>query len=292
MPESRAERLSRLSDLMTCLSRTRFVGDALRVVCSHTKHITGVDRVSIALLRSQGTCELYALDGTEGGLPQGSALPTADTLIGSCVERGSPLLTTNMEASGWVDVDMLAEMGMRAAMDLPLIASDTILGTLNTAAEDPDVYDEENTAILAQIASMLAVTLRALQSLDTLQVQSPYARPRATGVVHDDAPVDVQACVDAAIERARASGFASGISFTSRVEDTVPVAVLDLSSLEGALDDVTARAVAFTRTAAVTLVVSNDECDPEHIMISAKAPDTMVSISVKVWGAAPLNRVA
>jgi signal transduction protein with GAF and PtsI domain len=296
MPESGAgphiERLSRLSDLMACLSRTRFIGDALRVVCSHTKHITGVDRVTIALLRSRGTCELYALDGAEGELPLGSALPTADTLIGAAVKRGAPVTVTDLDATGWLDVEMLRDMGMRAAMDVPLIASDSILGTLNTAASDPDVYDAENSAMLVQIAAMLAVTLRALQTLDSFPVRAAFSGPIATSRPQDDSPVDMQPCLDTALERARASEFSTGIEFTGRVERTVPDAVVDLSALERALDDVAARAIAFTRSKAITLVISNHEHDAEHILVSAEAADTTVSISVKIGSGATLRRAA
>jgi GAF domain-containing protein len=64
--------------------------------------------------------------------------------------------TADCKYSDWVDVAHLQQMGVEAAIDVPLISSGRVIGTLNTGVTDQNVYYPEVEAMLLQIASVLA----------------------------------------------------------------------------------------------------------------------------------------
>ncbi len=158
--ERQAVRLTILNDLMIGLSQVKTARAAFKLVANKTKQIIGTERVSVALLNDQGRLELFALDGVEGAMSLGISFATTDhIMLGAVLDRNEPILVRDTSQSDWIDVQELYKMGLQATLDVPLVSSGQVIGTLNTATSNADIYTENSTQLLLQIASLLATTL-------------------------------------------------------------------------------------------------------------------------------------
>merc|ERR1719491_2633583 len=136
-----ATRLKKLNELVLALSQIHHLNEAYRVVAAYTREIIGAARVSVGVLRECGAwLDLYSVDGIQGTLSAGAAVPAADTMIGAVVARRAPIRVMDLGAVGWRDVQKLRSMGLRAAVCVPLMVHGRIIGTLNTALTDGARY--------------------------------------------------------------------------------------------------------------------------------------------------------
>ena len=176
---AQAHRLQKLNEMVVALTLAPRAEDAYKIVAIFTREIVGAVRVSISILgshmhdvvpkpeyREDGTVhyheddylEIFGLDGNEGAMPMGIHLPIQNTQIGHVAQTRSPVRVMDCGDCeyDWVDIQNLHEMGVAACVDVPLISSGRVMGTLNTGVTDADVYYPEVEQMLVQIAAVLA----------------------------------------------------------------------------------------------------------------------------------------
>ena len=172
---AQAHRLQKLNQLVVELSQVSKISMAYKIVAQYTREIVGAARVSIAILNEpagqEPFLEVYGLDGQEGALPMGICLPLHNTQVGRVVTTQKPVrvMDTGTHIPEWLDIKHLHSMGVMACVDVPLISSGRVLGTLNTGVTDPVVYYPEVEEILLQIASVLASAMEKDQLLQLAQ---------------------------------------------------------------------------------------------------------------------------
>jgi len=147
------------------------VAHAYKIVAEYTREIVGAARVSIALLElndvtNEQSLEIYGLDGKEGALKMGMKLPLQGTQVGHVVTSQQPVRVMDCANSSYVDCQKLAGMGVKACVDVPMISSGKVLGTLNTGVTDPAVYYPEVEYMLLQISSVLASAIEKERLLE------------------------------------------------------------------------------------------------------------------------------
>lgn len=172
---AQAHRLQKLNQLVVELSQVSEISEAYKIVAQYTREIVGAARVSIAILNEpagqEPFLEVYGLDGQEGALPLGIRLPLYNTQVGRVVTTQKPfrVMDTGTHNSEWLDIKHLHTMGVMACVDVPLISSGRVLGTLNTGVTDPVVYYPEVEEILLQIAAVLASAMEKDQLMQQAQ---------------------------------------------------------------------------------------------------------------------------
>lgn len=204
---AQAHRLQKLNEMVVALSLAPRVVDSYKIVAEYTREIVGAARVSISILGSfqhdhlipgptegedglfhyseDDYLELFGLDGNEGALPLGKQLPIGNSQIGYVAKTRRPVRVMdcgNCEYD-WVDIQHLHEMGMTACVDVPLISSGKMLGTLNTGVTDAAVYFPEVEQMLLQIAAVLANAMEKERLL--LAAQNAYEESKS-GVLRFD----------------------------------------------------------------------------------------------------------
>ena len=158
-----AERLTKLNDLVVALSQINKIDEAYKLVAQYTRVIVGtetVPRVSVALpTQDKKFLDTIALDGTAGSLPVGFKLPLQGTAPDTVIKTKKPLRIMDTASSKFIEMARLNQMGVKAAIVVPLMASGKVIGTLNTGTDDPSGFFPELEQILIQIASILASTI-------------------------------------------------------------------------------------------------------------------------------------
>jgi GAF domain len=204
---AQAHRLQKLNEMVVALSLAPRVKDAYKIIAQYTREIVGAARVSISILGShqdesisppiedndgnliysdQDYLEIYGLDGEEGALPMGLQLPIHKTQIGHVAMTRKPVRVMdcgNCEYE-WVDIENLHQMGVAACVDVPLISSGKVLGTLNTGVTDAAVYFPEVEQMLLQISAVLANAMEK----ERLLLAAQNAHRRAERPCSDGAP--------------------------------------------------------------------------------------------------------
>lgn len=165
---AQAHRLQKLNELVVALSQAPRVADAYKIVAQYTREIVGAARVSIALLvdDDKDVLEIYGLDGSEGALPLGMRVPIEGTQVGQVVTGRRPIRVMDCSTAEYGDCQKLSQMGVEACVDVPMISSGKVLGTLNTGVTDRAVYYPEVESMLLQISSVLASAIHKERLLE------------------------------------------------------------------------------------------------------------------------------
>lgn len=165
---AQAHRLQKLNELVVALSQAPRVADAYKIVAQYTREIVGAARVSIALLVDDDpdVLEIYGLDGREGALPLGMRVPLKGTMVGQVVTDCRPIRVMDCSTAEYGDCQKLSQMGVEACVDVPMISSGRVLGTLNTGVTDRAVYYPEVESMLLQISSVLASAIHKERLLE------------------------------------------------------------------------------------------------------------------------------
>lgn len=160
--EAQAEQLRQLNELGNALSETQTMNEAFAAVAQHVRGIIKQERMSATLLdRDKQKLELYAVDGRPGPIALGASYPVQGTAIGECVTRQKIMRLADLSASDYLENKGLLEQGLRSTLIVPLVSGRTVLGTLNMASSRVNAFDEQDEALLLQIAPLLASTIES-----------------------------------------------------------------------------------------------------------------------------------
>ncbi|HEX9921964.1 MAG TPA: GAF domain-containing protein [Anaerolineae bacterium] len=158
--EEQARALAQLNDLSKQLNQVDGENEIFRLIVTRTPDIIQADRVSIALLSDVGDdFEVLALQGETKVIPVGARVPMAGTAVGTCVREQRAVTIRDAAESEYLDAHRLAEQGLSSMICVPLVIGDRPVGSLNSAAKEPNVYRLRDESLAFQIASLLAAAI-------------------------------------------------------------------------------------------------------------------------------------
>lgn len=176
--ETQARRLRLINEMDEQLSRARDVDAVLKAVARFTPRIVVSDRVSVALLEdTRSSFELFALQGEDGVILVGTQVRLEGTAVGRCVQEKRVISTTTVRMRDYADLRQLAEQGIVSAMNVPLLVSGQVIGTLNVGSKTLNGYPERDENVLLQVGSILASTIENRRLFE--QMQTVLAETRA-----------------------------------------------------------------------------------------------------------------
>ncbi len=154
--EEQAKRLAELNRMASEMSAAHDMTTVYRIVATRTNNILRSDRSSIALLLPESdTFELFGLDGERGSIPLGTRLPLEGTWVGHIAGSGLPGLLGDMRGVDYPETRQLSEQGLLSSMNVPLMAGDEVIGTLNVASTRLNAFRNNDLNMLNQIGSLL-----------------------------------------------------------------------------------------------------------------------------------------
>ncbi len=175
---TREQRLSRMlrtvSEINQLIVRERAPQRLLQEACEHLVSGRGYDLAWIGLLQDDGqTIEAVASAGQQANLPQFASrldpLPGQPTCAASALRARRPLRIPQDEACA--DCPMLERCPQRISLALPLLHKEQPLGALVVDhAASSAFFDEEETALLQELANDLAHALASLRAARQQQI--------------------------------------------------------------------------------------------------------------------------
>ncbi len=171
--EEHARRQVLLNEMADQLNRMADLDQVLDATADTISQIFAADRVSVALLTAEGdSFEVLALRGADGAMPVGTRLPVEGTAIGMVVRENRLNVVPDTSDGGALDLNILAQQGVRSAMSAPLIVGGRALGVLNVGSERPHVYTQGDGHLLLQIASFLASAIENRRLFDEVRTRA------------------------------------------------------------------------------------------------------------------------
>lgn len=155
--------------LLTRLSRAQTEREAYHEVARALAFLTAVARVSLAVVCPDGqSVEVIALSGCAAELPQGKILPLEHTAMARALELRRSYAWRIGSHPEFLENDLLADPGLREAINFPLIVGESAIGTLNLAGGS---LHQNDLHTAYEVAAMLAATLERLKLVRRLAVE-------------------------------------------------------------------------------------------------------------------------
>jgi signal transduction histidine kinase len=157
----RTLRISVLNDLMNRLVSSDSLDDVLRGFAEGVARLVTFDSVAVSLLdRERGELDVIDVLGraTTGAPVRDTRLAIADTLAAAVLRTPRPLRVDDT-ASGEVPAAsrrLLASLGYRSALVVPLVAAGGAFGAVTLASREPRAFDDADAVVVEELARPLA----------------------------------------------------------------------------------------------------------------------------------------
>ena len=144
-----------------------------QLAARYISEVLKADRASIAIAHSTG----LVITGLNRDFPLmalGSAIPPERSGLGEVFSSGEARRWAQMSPE-LADQVVLARLGMRCSMAAPLVTSEGVIGTLQTARMTDRPFSERDLAMLEHIALLVAGSLQRVDLIEQLEEQSAAA---------------------------------------------------------------------------------------------------------------------
>jgi len=175
----RTELLESLVSVGQTINRTLNLDDVLEAI---TREAAGLGRAracSLQLLDATGEwLEVRAQHGAGKEYQQRPPLSVAESLMGSVVRRRKPMQEGDLQNSAQYQHAEIARLeGFVSLLSVPLVYSETCLGTLNVYTAAPHVFSNEEVSTLAALAELSAVAMEKARLYErTVDVEEQLRR--------------------------------------------------------------------------------------------------------------------
>lgn len=161
-------------------------------ICTRVADLFAFPTVWIGLKEPDGRIEPRAVAGEAAGFVTGARFRWDDTPegqgpSGEAVRTGKPQLVDALDdprVGPWRAV--AGSWGLGAALALPLVAGDRVLGVLSCYAARAGAFDEATVAPIARFADQVALSLVEAEQLERIELQTAALEATANAVVITD----------------------------------------------------------------------------------------------------------
>ncbi|CAG0946475.1 partial Cyclic di-GMP phosphodiesterase response regulator RpfG, partial [Anaerolineae bacterium] len=173
--ETRRRALERsiVSDVLRALNAALDVRQAFPAIVKGMRELTDCDRVSLMLLdETNENFVLAALDSPRAELSQGTRLPVSATAAATDILAARVHLTPDLTAETGFQVEaILDQAGYRACINLPLIAGEWVIGSLNLASRHAGGFTRAQLPPLLLIADAVAIAIENMHLFEAEQAR-------------------------------------------------------------------------------------------------------------------------
>lgn len=165
-PRNRDERLRRIEAVTdTALARLT-LDDLLVALLKRVGDLLEADTASVLLLdEPAGQLVVTASQGLEAGATQGFRLPVGEGFSGRIAAEQQPvILTEDQIDAATVRNPALREKGLQSLLEVPLIASGSLVGVMHVGSLRPRQFSQDDAELLQRVADRVALAVTARRS--------------------------------------------------------------------------------------------------------------------------------
>jgi NtrC-family two-component system sensor histidine kinase KinB len=157
----RVQEQATVASVVRALNASLDVEQAFPAVVEGLQLLTACDRVSMVLLDAENEEFIVAaLNTAVPGLEQDRTFPYSATASIPDLLTGRAHLTQDLTTESEYPIrQLLIQAGYRSAVNLPLVASDDVIGALNLGSKRESAFNQGQIPLLQQIADALAAAL-------------------------------------------------------------------------------------------------------------------------------------
>lgn len=167
-----SKQLKILHEIDRAILEENFSEKAVSNVLQYVRTLYASFRASLFIFNfKKKTATVMAVDADkESSLSQGAVFPI-DLFNAEALRDGKPLWIDDLKSSGKFSIveDLLKEKGISGYMSIPLISGGGLIGSLNLSGFTPDQLHSEETDIIEDLATSLAVAIRNMQLLKKIR---------------------------------------------------------------------------------------------------------------------------
>lgn len=161
-------------------------------ICTRVAELFEFSVVWIGLKQADGRIEPRAVAGEAAPFVAESEFrwddaPSGRGPSGEAIRTGRPQLVDGVDdprVAPWRE--SAASRGLGAALALPLVAGDRVLGVLTCYARRPGTFDAETSSPIARFADQVALSIRDAEELERLELRTAALEATANAVVITD----------------------------------------------------------------------------------------------------------
>ncbi len=174
------------------LLRREGLDTILARICTRVADLFGFPTVWIGLKMPDGRIEPRAVAGEAAGFVTRATFrwddaPEGHGPSGEAIRTGKPQLVDALDdprVAPWKESAGAWRLG--AALAVPLVASERVLGVLSCYAREPGTFDDATVAPIARFADQVALSLVEAEQLERIQLQTAALEATANAVVITD----------------------------------------------------------------------------------------------------------
>ena len=151
-----------LAGVSRTINSTLNLDEALSVITREACQLMNARMSSLMLVDDAGAhLELRASHGAGEAYTQKPPLSIAESLLGMVVRRRKPIQIENVQTSyQYQHVDIARREGLVSLVSVPLVFSDTAIGTLSVYTGSPYSFSNEEVRILSALAELSAIAIQ------------------------------------------------------------------------------------------------------------------------------------
>ena len=162
--QRQAQRMALLAHISEKITVADSLDEIYQIAANETTQLFPSDRVTLSLLNETGEkAQVIALGGDKGNVPIGVAQPISGSLTEKAVNSRKAVIIHDPSSD--------STKGINSSMIVPLISGTNVIGTINVASKQMNLYDDQDENLTFQVASLLSAAI---------ENKSLYAEQEAT----------------------------------------------------------------------------------------------------------------
>ncbi|MCD6384519.1 GAF domain-containing protein [Candidatus Sumerlaeota bacterium] len=158
--DKKAKQIALINEITQAINSELDLEETFRIIASELKKLVDYDRISVCFIEQDSNRAVFAyVEPSERELlPKGTHIGIENSNIGIAIRTGEIVIRDDISQSQEREEEpLLANIGMRSLIVVPLKSKNKIIGTLNLASKEPDKYGESAKELLMQVSEALAI---------------------------------------------------------------------------------------------------------------------------------------
>lgn len=158
--DKKAKQIALINEITQAINSELDLEETFKIITRELKKLVDYDRISVCFVEPDSNCAVFAyVEPPERELlPKGTHIGIDNSNIGIAIRTGEIVIKDDIsQGQEREEEPLLAGIGMRSLIVVPLKSKNKIIGTLNLASKEPNKYGEATKEVLLQVSEAMAI---------------------------------------------------------------------------------------------------------------------------------------